>query len=137
MAAENAVHSKATSVSLRAKLAYLSSRQTQRVKSAAGLRAMYQYRRAETEKIATGLKTDDFIAAAPCRDNDDDFWIAQVMQHGSQYARAYVKGSHLVIISAVHVVTSIVGVGADDQEEIREEDWVIPIRWFNNSGRDK
>ena len=112
-------------------------RQTQRVKSAAGLRVMYQYRRAETEKIATGLKADDFIAAAPCRDNDDDFWIAQVMQPGPHYARAHVKGSHLVIISVVHVVISIVGAGTDDQEEIREGDWVIPIRWFNNSGRDK
>ena len=70
-------------------------------------------------------------------DDDDDFWIDQVMQPGPHYARAHVKGSHLVIISVVHVVISIVGAGTDDQEEIREGDWVIPIRWFNNSGRDK
>ena len=111
--------------------------QTQRVKSAAGLRVMYQYRRAETEKIATGLKVDDFIAVAPCRDNDDDFWIAQVMQPGPHYARARVKGLHLVVETLVRIVISIVGVGTDDQEEIREGDWIIPIRWFNNNGRDR
>ena len=51
------------------------------------------------------------------------------MQPGPHYARARVKGLHLVMNSDVHVVISIVRVRTDDQENVREGDWVIPIRW--------